>query len=185
MSNRTVRYTSGEIGRVRVVEDFLPRPADLVPHEDNVKVSLSLSLSRRSLDFFRREAKKRRVPYQRMISALVDTYAEKQAGGKSQGGRRRGCAAPTRRSSGEPSNGVVGMRARSRGHASLIRPTCSRPGRRNHGEADAQGVGGNVGGDAFNSPNDAQRNSGRPRGGIVCIFPIAFDRIQATLANPR
>ncbi len=80
MSNRTVRYTTGEIGRLRVIEDFLPAPADLVLREDNVKVTLSLS--RRSLEFFRREARKRRVPYQRMIRALVDTYAERQAGGK-------------------------------------------------------------------------------------------------------
>jgi predicted DNA binding CopG/RHH family protein len=78
MSNRTPRYTAGEIGRVRVVEDFLPAPAALVPREDNVKVTLSLS--RRSLDFFKREAKKRRVPYQRMIRALVDTYAARQRG---------------------------------------------------------------------------------------------------------
>ncbi len=80
MSNRTVRYTPGEIGRVRVIEDFLPAPADLVPREENVKVTLSLS--RRSLDFFKHEAKRRGVPYQRMIRALVDTYAERQAGGK-------------------------------------------------------------------------------------------------------
>jgi hypothetical protein len=80
MSNRTVKYTTGEIGRVRVVEDFLPPPADLVLREDNVKVTLSLS--RRSLDFFKREARKRRVPYQRMIRALVDTYAERQASGR-------------------------------------------------------------------------------------------------------
>ena len=76
MSIRAAKHTAGEIGRLRVVEDFLPPPADLVPREDNVKVTLSLS--RRSLDFFKREAKKRRVPYQRMIRALVDTYAEKQ-----------------------------------------------------------------------------------------------------------
>ncbi len=80
MSNRAVRYTPGEIGRVRVIEDFLPAPTDLVPREENVKVTLSLS--RRSLDFFKREAKRRRVPYQRMIRALVDIYAERQAGGK-------------------------------------------------------------------------------------------------------
>ncbi len=80
MSRRTVRYTAGEIGRVRVIKDFLPQPADLVPREENVKVTLSLS--RRSLDFFKREAKRRRVPYQRMIRALVDTYAQKQANGK-------------------------------------------------------------------------------------------------------
>ncbi|HVU43360.1 MAG TPA: hypothetical protein VHD86_20120 [Xanthobacteraceae bacterium] len=80
MSNRIVRYTAGEIGRFRVIEDFLPPPDDLVLREDNVKVTLSLS--RRSLDFFKREARKRRVPYQRMIRVLVDTYAERQAGGK-------------------------------------------------------------------------------------------------------
>jgi predicted DNA binding CopG/RHH family protein len=78
MSSRTVRYTAGEIGRVRVIEDFLPPPAALVPREDNVKVTLSLS--RRSLDFFKREARKRRVPYQRMIRALVETYTERQEG---------------------------------------------------------------------------------------------------------
>ena len=80
MNNRTVKYTAGEIGRVRVIDDFLPAPADLVRREENVKVTLSLS--RRSLDFFKREAKKRRVPYQRMIRALVDTYADRQGGGK-------------------------------------------------------------------------------------------------------
>jgi predicted DNA binding CopG/RHH family protein len=76
MSNRTVKYTAGEIGRVRVVEDFLPSPDALVTREENVKVTLSLS--RRSVDFFKRTAKQRRVPYQRMIRALVDAYAEKQ-----------------------------------------------------------------------------------------------------------
>ncbi len=78
MSSRTVKYTAGEVGRLRVIEDFLPQPDDLVLREDNVKVTLSLS--RRSLHFFKREARKRRVPYQRMIRALVDTYAERQAG---------------------------------------------------------------------------------------------------------
>jgi predicted DNA binding CopG/RHH family protein len=80
MNSRTVKYTTGEIGRVRVIKDSLPAPADLVLRADNVKVTLSLS--RRSLDFFKREARKRRVPYQRMIRALVDTYAERQAGGR-------------------------------------------------------------------------------------------------------
>jgi hypothetical protein len=65
---------------VRVISDFLPAPSDLVLRADNVKVTLSLS--RRSLDFFKREAKKRRVPYQRMIRAPVDSYPERQAVGK-------------------------------------------------------------------------------------------------------
>ncbi len=76
MRKRTVKYTEGEIGRFRVVKDFLPPPDKLVMRESNVKVTLSLS--RKSVDFFKREAKKQRVPYQRMIRALVNAYAEKQ-----------------------------------------------------------------------------------------------------------
>ena len=76
MSRGTVKYTAGEIGRIRIVDDFLPPPHELVAREDNVKVTLSLS--RRSVEFFKRAAKQRNVPYQRMIRALVDVYAEKQ-----------------------------------------------------------------------------------------------------------
>ena len=73
---RTVQYTAGEIGRVRVVEDFLPPPDELAARDDTVKVTLALS--RRSVEFFKRAAKKRSVPYQRMIRTLVDAYAERQ-----------------------------------------------------------------------------------------------------------
>jgi len=76
MKKRTVRYTQGEIGKVKVVKDFLPSPDKLVLRESNVKVTLSLS--ERSVEFFKREAGKRRVPYQRMIRALVDAYAERE-----------------------------------------------------------------------------------------------------------
>jgi predicted DNA binding CopG/RHH family protein len=75
MRRKPVAYTAGEIGKIRVVKDFLPPPDQLVLREENVKVTLSLS--RRSLEFFKREAGKRRVPYQRMIRALVDAYAER------------------------------------------------------------------------------------------------------------
>jgi len=61
---------------VRIVDDFLPSPDQLVLREDNVKVTLSLS--QRSVDYFKQAAGQRRVPYQRMIRALVDAYAEKQ-----------------------------------------------------------------------------------------------------------
>lgn len=76
MSRKTVKYTEGEIGKVKVVKDFLPSPDKLVLRETNVKVTLSLS--QRSVDFFKREAGKRHVPYQRMIRALVDAYAAKE-----------------------------------------------------------------------------------------------------------
>jgi hypothetical protein len=40
----TVKYSAGEIGRVRVVKDFLPAQ---VPREENVKVTLSPPRRRR------------------------------------------------------------------------------------------------------------------------------------------
>jgi predicted DNA binding CopG/RHH family protein len=80
MSRKTVRYTEGEIDKVKVVRDFLPSPDKLVLRESNVKVTLSLS--QRSVDFFKREATRRRVPYQRMIRALVDAYAEREVDAK-------------------------------------------------------------------------------------------------------
>jgi hypothetical protein len=74
---KSVRYTKGEIGKIGpVVKDFLPPPDQLVLREPNVKVTLALS--QRSVDFFKREAGKRKVPYQRMIRALVDAYAERE-----------------------------------------------------------------------------------------------------------
>ena len=74
---RAVKYTEGETGRIgKPIKDFLPPPDQLVLRESNVKVTLSLS--QKSVDFFKREAKKSRVPYQRMIRALVDAYAERE-----------------------------------------------------------------------------------------------------------
>ncbi len=79
MATKTIKHANAEIGRVRIVDDFLPPPDALVAREDNVKVTLGLS--RRSIEYFKRAAKQRRVPYQRMIRALVDAYAERQGKG--------------------------------------------------------------------------------------------------------
>ncbi|HJW40517.1 MAG TPA: hypothetical protein VJ476_04720 [Rhizomicrobium sp.] len=74
---RTGKYTKGEIGKIGPVRvDFLPPPEQLALRVSNVKVTLELS--QRSVDFFKRAAKKQRVPYQRMIRALVDAYAERE-----------------------------------------------------------------------------------------------------------
>ncbi len=75
MKKNSIDYTKGEMGNVRIIKDFLPPPSELVLRDDNVKVTLSLS--RRSIDFFKREAKRQHVPYQKMIRALVDGYAER------------------------------------------------------------------------------------------------------------
>jgi predicted DNA binding CopG/RHH family protein len=37
-----------------------------------------MELSRNSLEFFKKQAKKRRIPYQRMIRNLLDLYVARQ-----------------------------------------------------------------------------------------------------------
>ena len=69
-----IKYTDEPMQMGDIVPDFLPPPHLLVPKEDTIKVTLALSRS--SLDFFKREAQKNNVPYQRMIRALIDRYAE-------------------------------------------------------------------------------------------------------------
>jgi hypothetical protein len=60
MKKPTVKYSKGEISRVGIVEDFLPSPDRLVLREENVKATLSLS--QRSVTFFKRAALKRGCP---------------------------------------------------------------------------------------------------------------------------
>ena len=69
-----IRYTDEPLGKLRVVPDFLPAPEDLVLREEGVKVTLALS--KRSVEFFKREAAKHNTQYQRMIRRLLDAYAE-------------------------------------------------------------------------------------------------------------
>ncbi len=70
MSKR-IAYRNEPI-EAEVIEDFLPPPEELVRKEETVKVTLSLSRS--SVEFFKRKARKNRVPYQRMIRRLLDLY---------------------------------------------------------------------------------------------------------------
>lgn len=55
-----------------IASDFLPSAERLMLCEDNAMVALRLS--QRSVDYFKRAAQKRRVPYQRMIRALVEWW---------------------------------------------------------------------------------------------------------------
>lgn len=62
------------------VEDFLPRPENLIPKEESVKVTLSLG--KESVDCFKRAARENHVPYQTMIRRVVDLYAHHYMGGR-------------------------------------------------------------------------------------------------------
>jgi hypothetical protein len=74
---RAPKYTDKSLGEIRILRDFLPPPDKLVMKEDGVKVTISLS--RRSVEFFKAHAARSQVPYQRMIRSLLDGYASKYA----------------------------------------------------------------------------------------------------------
>ena len=69
-----IRYTDEPMQEGRVLPDFLPPPDRLIFKEDSIKVTISLST--KSVLFFKTEAEKRGVQYQRMIRRLLDAYVE-------------------------------------------------------------------------------------------------------------
>lgn len=77
MSSRTVSYTDEPIGQPKVIRDFLPAPEDLLLREEDVKVTITLS--RKSVDFFKAAAARGDASYQRMIRRLLDAYVELHA----------------------------------------------------------------------------------------------------------
>jgi hypothetical protein len=72
-----IKYTDEPLGKPKVVPDFLPAPEDLAFREDGIKVTLAQS--KRSVEFFKREAAKHNTQYRRMIRRLLDAYAEHHA----------------------------------------------------------------------------------------------------------
>jgi len=74
MKKTTVSYTDEPIGDIKVIDDFLPSPKDLVLKDENVKVTISLS--KQSVDFFKKEAKRYNTQYQKMIRNLLNIYAK-------------------------------------------------------------------------------------------------------------
>lgn len=73
MARRTKRNKDMPVGQLKRVEDVLPPPEELATPEATVKVTIALT--KRSIDFFKREARKHRSKYQKMIRDLVDRYA--------------------------------------------------------------------------------------------------------------
>ncbi len=72
-----IKYTNEPIGKIEIVPDFLPSPAELA-YRPEESVKITLALSKKSVDFFKSEASKHRTQYQRMIRRLVDSYVESQ-----------------------------------------------------------------------------------------------------------
>jgi hypothetical protein len=80
-----IRYTNEPIGEPKVIRDFLPTPAELAFRDEDVKITITLS--RKSVEFFKSEAAKAETQYQRMIRRLLDAYVEAHAGERTPRGK--------------------------------------------------------------------------------------------------
>jgi predicted DNA binding CopG/RHH family protein len=69
---KEVSYTDEPVQIGARVEDFLPRPEELVLRPKGVKVTLTLS--EESIAYFKQQAVRLNTPYQRMIRNLIDEY---------------------------------------------------------------------------------------------------------------
>jgi predicted DNA binding CopG/RHH family protein len=72
-------FELGDIDETRlkiVSKDFLPKPEELVFKQARRKVTITLDQN--SIDFFKSEAARRNVPYQRMIRNLLTEYVNQQ-----------------------------------------------------------------------------------------------------------
>jgi len=68
---KRIKYTDEPIA-LEVIDDFLPPPDKLALKQENVKVTITLSKA--SVDFFKKHAKKQRNHYQTMIRRVLDYY---------------------------------------------------------------------------------------------------------------
>jgi predicted DNA binding CopG/RHH family protein len=71
----TITYKNEPI-EAKVINDFLPSPEELSLHDKKTKVTLTLS--KKSLDFFKENAKQHGASYQAMIRKLLDYYVANQ-----------------------------------------------------------------------------------------------------------
>ena len=88
MSKKT-KYTDEPLGELKVISDFLPSPEELAYRDDTIKVTIALSKT--SVEFFKREAKKHNTQYQKMIRRLLDSYTaiQKQPPARRSGQREK------------------------------------------------------------------------------------------------
>lgn len=63
------------VGKLTQIPDFLPPPSQLLPNEEAVKITLSVTAD--TLKFFKSAAKDSGTKYQRMMRAVLNGYAEK------------------------------------------------------------------------------------------------------------
>ena len=75
--NAQTPYPHEPLSNLKAATDILPTPDDLAYREDSIKITITLS--KKSVEFFKAEATKRQTQYQRMIRRLLDSYVDTQS----------------------------------------------------------------------------------------------------------
>ncbi|MCW8926495.1 MAG: hypothetical protein OQJ84_09575 [Xanthomonadales bacterium] len=84
---KKIHYSDEPLGEMALVPDFLPSPGKLVLKDDNVKITIALS--KESVDYFKAEARRHHVKYQRMIRKLLDLYVAQQKSSADRSNKHR------------------------------------------------------------------------------------------------
>lgn len=74
--SKKILYSDEPIGEVGMVADFLPAPEELALKNEQTKITISLSAD--SVAYFKAEARKHHMQYQKMIRQLLDEYVAAQ-----------------------------------------------------------------------------------------------------------
>ena len=71
---KKINYTEENIKLGKTVKDFLPSPAELAQKEETARITINLNKA--SVAFFKGEAKKSGIPYQKLIRKVIDLYVD-------------------------------------------------------------------------------------------------------------
>jgi predicted DNA binding CopG/RHH family protein len=85
-----IKYTNEPMGDPNVIKDFLPSPQELAFRDEDVKITITLS--KKSVEFFKSPASRGDTQYQRMIRRLLDAYVDAPVRGATRA-RARGARA--------------------------------------------------------------------------------------------
>ena len=80
--SKKITYTDEPLAIGERVIDMLPSPSQLVKRKSTVKITLEITQD--SLAFFKQQAKRKHIPYQRMLRGLIDSYAKHYTSGETR-----------------------------------------------------------------------------------------------------
>lgn len=71
---RKTRYTNEPLGKLEIIDDFLPPPEELVFRKEK-EVEVKLRLRKSSLDFYKKLARASKSRHEGVMRRLLDRYA--------------------------------------------------------------------------------------------------------------